>query len=170
VLPHLGRRPGQPLGVARDHRFGLAERRLGPDVLVMGLIRVGVQLDRALVLRHSLPQRVASMAFQQVAVRDQRPGIRPLRPSQRLLIQPLGLGKGIGIPTRLVQLQEPHLAVVDHDLPPVSNPGPRPHIIDSEYGPLGEWSGQAARCFARLMHRPVRALGGPAVRAAGGGK
>jgi hypothetical protein len=127
VLPHLGRRPGQPLGVARDRRFGLTERRLGPDMLVMGLIRVGVQLDRALVLRHSPPQRVASMALQQVAVREQRLGIRRLCPSECLLVEPLRLGKGIGIPAGLVQLQEPLLGVVGHDLPPVSNRGPRPY-------------------------------------------
>jgi hypothetical protein len=31
----------------------------------------------------------------------------------------------------------------------------------------GEWSGQAEWMrFARLIHRPVRVLGGPAVRAA----
>src|SRR5215213_3921539 len=36
--------------------------------------------------------------------------------------------------------------------------------------PTGEWSGQAERMrFARLIHRPVRVLGGPAVRAASGG-
>jgi len=36
--------------------------------------------------------------------------------------------------------------------------------------PRGEWSGQAEWMrFARLIHRPVRVLGGPAVLAAGGG-
>jgi hypothetical protein len=36
--------------------------------------------------------------------------------------------------------------------------------------PTGEWSGQTERMrFARLIHRPVRVLGGPAARAACGG-
>jgi hypothetical protein len=84
------------------------------------------------------------MAFQQVAVRDQRLGIRRLCPGQRLLVQRLRLGKGIGIPVRLVQFQEPLFAVVGHDLPPRVRCRTTPYIIDSEYGPSGEWRGRAA--------------------------
>jgi predicted transposase YbfD/YdcC len=45
------------------------------------------------------------------------------------------------------------------------------HFVEAlGLAPSGEWSGQAAwMCFARLIHRPVRVLGGPAVRAAFGG-
>ena len=50
---------------------------------------------------------------------------------------------------------------------PPAPPGGR---ITAGHAPSGEWSGQAEWMrFARLIHRPVRVLGGPAVRAACGG-
>jgi len=46
-------------------------------------------------------------------------------------------------------------------------PSPAGTAVAAACAPRGEWSGQAEWMrFARLIHRPVRVLGGPAVRAA----
>ena len=93
-----------PCFASLGDKLGLTveQTRQSVDVLVVRLVRHGIELDRALVVPHGLPKPVAAMALEQIPVAREERSIGGLR--DRLLVQPLRLPEGVLVPRRLVDL------------------------------------------------------------------